>query len=138
MPSGGGPAGAGGSYGLLMATGWWIMRETVSKRRRSRRLVADWRADAQIFDRHDHRRAVAFARDIPVPVGAHTTALTYSMVGAPDIPRMPTLPCYSFEVPTRHALSGDREDLTLVARGFEKGDAQTPLERRPAVEWSEQ
>ena len=101
-------------------------------------LVDGKRADAQMFDRHEHRHALALARDIPIPAGAHSIALYYAMVGAPGIPGLPSLPCYSFEVRTSHTLSGEREDATLVARGFEKGDAHTPLEQRPAVEWSEQ
>lgn len=99
--------------------------------------------DGQVqYNRQDDSGALADQKDIPiysgsVPPGDHTiqVALTFQGNGYGVFSY---LRGYKFEVKSSHAFTAvEGKTITVTATSFEKGGVTTPLEQRPAIEWTE-
>jgi hypothetical protein len=100
-------------------------------------LIDGERVDVQHVEPADHLHTLTFERDVAARPGPHTVVLHYSLRGGSGIAGYRWLPNYFFDVRSEHHLSGGT-NVSVLARGFEKGNLRTPLEQRPAVEWEVQ
>jgi hypothetical protein len=72
----------------------------------------------------------------PLVAGEHVVRVELRYRGNGAL--LPYLEAFKFDIASSHVLTTEGpRPVTLTLRAFEKGDATTPFEQRPAFEWSE-
>ena len=90
-------------------------------------------------ERQDTSGALASRTDValyegPIPTGAHSMCVKLEFQGNGN----ERFRGYHFTELSAHDFSTvDGAALNVTVRGWEKGGAETPLERRPQIEWRE-
>lgn len=108
------------------------------------RLVhATVRLDGSVLiDREDESGALADQKELPVLKGAvapgdHTLSVELVFQGS-GYGVFSYLKGYRYNVKSTHAFSvGQGKPVTLDVTAYERGDATTPLDQRPAIDWKD-
>ncbi len=94
------------------------------------------------YNRQDESSGLANQKEIPifsgnVPPGDHTISVVLNFQGS-SLAVFQYLKGYKFEQKSSHAFTaGEGKALQITAVAYEKGNATTPYEDRPAVSWQE-
>lgn len=94
------------------------------------------------YNRQDESGGLANQKEIPifsgnVPPGDHTISVVLNFQGS-SLAVFQYLKGYKFEQKSSHAFTaGEGKALQITAVAYEKGNATTPYEDRPAVSWQE-
>lgn len=94
------------------------------------------------YNRQDESGGLANQKEIPifsgnVPPGDHTISVVLNFQGS-SLAVFQYLKGYKFEQKSSHAFTaGEGKALQITAVAYEKGNATTPYEDRPAVAWQE-
>ena len=94
------------------------------------------------YNRQDDSGGLANQKEIPifsgnVPPGDHTISVVLNFQGS-SLAVFQYLKGYKFEQKSSHAFTaGEGKALQITAVAYEKGNATTPYEDRPAVSWQE-